>query len=234
MDILGITPLEVIVIVILGLIVFGPERLPEIGRFIGRMLARLLAWQQQSPEAQMIQQIRKDFDREILELRDEIIRARQQLDISTETQQVFAETQALLSVKEVASKPVTIRPAAGTRAVHQAAAAEAGSPDQPVAPTQVDTLDPPIAAAAKRPTSATVNQAGTQSSQLLSAVQGQHNPTSPEHSTQALLQRLEALSSDMQALQAQLYARGVLDPDWRNGAPTPDLDIPLSEKEVRA
>lgn len=96
MTIFGIGPFELLLIVILGLIVFGPERLPEIGRFIGRLVARVLAWQHQSPEAQMIQQLRREFDQEIVELRDEIIRARQQLDISTEANKIHQETRSLL------------------------------------------------------------------------------------------------------------------------------------------
>ena len=40
MDILGIGPLELILILIVALMVFGPDRLPEIGAKLGRRRAR--------------------------------------------------------------------------------------------------------------------------------------------------------------------------------------------------
>lgn len=38
MDFFGIGPLEVILILIIGLLIFGPQKLPQIGRDIGRAL----------------------------------------------------------------------------------------------------------------------------------------------------------------------------------------------------
>jgi sec-independent protein translocase protein TatB len=121
MTIFGIGPFELLLIVILGLIVFGPERLPEIGRFIGRTVARVLAWQHQSPEAQMIQQLRRELDQEIIELRDEIIRARQQLDISTEANKIHQETRSLLQGSLQA-------PGASTTTLSSAASAQENPP----------------------------------------------------------------------------------------------------------
>lgn len=133
MTIFGIGPFELLLIAILGLIVFGPERLPEIGRFIGRAVARVLAWQQQSPEAQMIQQLRREFDQEILELRDEIIRARQQLDISTEANKIHQETRSLLQGSMQASGAATL-PAVNAAPENQPAT---GKP-QPAAAAQAN------------------------------------------------------------------------------------------------
>jgi sec-independent protein translocase protein TatB len=133
MTIFGIGPFELLLIVILGLIVFGPERLPEIGRFIGRLVARVLAWQHQSPEAQMIQQLRREFDQEIVELRDEIIRARQQLDISTEANKIHQETRSLLQGSLQAPGAATTS-AAATAQEHPP---DAGTPD-PTAATQTN------------------------------------------------------------------------------------------------
>jgi sec-independent protein translocase protein TatB len=99
MDIFGVGPIEIIIILVLGLIVFGPERLPEVGRFLGKQLAKVMAWQQQSPEAQMIQQIRQDFEKEIVDLRDELVRARQQIDVSQDMQRLRTEANSLFSLK---------------------------------------------------------------------------------------------------------------------------------------
>jgi sec-independent protein translocase protein TatB len=99
MNFLGVGPFEFLLVLILGLIVLGPERLQQMGRSTGRLVARLLAWQQQNPEAQMVQQIRKDLEREIVELRDEMVRARKQLDVSSEVERLRKDTNALMSAQ---------------------------------------------------------------------------------------------------------------------------------------
>jgi sec-independent protein translocase protein TatB len=82
MEIFNIHIFEFLLIAGLALVVFGPERLPEVGRFVGKQVARFLAWQQQSPELRMITDVRSEFEREIASLRDELVRTRKQLDIS--------------------------------------------------------------------------------------------------------------------------------------------------------
>ncbi len=100
MNIFGVGPFELFLILVLGLIVLGPERLQQAGRSAGRLVARLLAWQQQSPEAQMVQQIKKDFEQEIVELRNEMQRTRKQLDVNAEIRQIREETNSALSMSE--------------------------------------------------------------------------------------------------------------------------------------
>lgn len=41
MDFMGIGPLEILVILVLAFLVFGPKKLPEIGANIGKTLSRL-------------------------------------------------------------------------------------------------------------------------------------------------------------------------------------------------
>jgi TatA/E family protein of Tat protein translocase len=38
MDFLGIGPMEILLILIIGLLIFGPEKLPQIGRDLGKTL----------------------------------------------------------------------------------------------------------------------------------------------------------------------------------------------------
>jgi Sec-independent protein translocase protein TatA len=110
--ILGLGLLEIFVILVVGLVVLGPERLQAMGRSAGRLLAQVLAWLQRSPEAQLVQEIQKDFEREIIELRDEIVRARKQLDVSAEVRQLQRETSELMKLKEADIEPLpTTRPA---------------------------------------------------------------------------------------------------------------------------
>lgn len=59
MDILGIGPLELIVILVLALLVFGPDRLPEIGAKLGRSMRSM-------------RQATREFSREIEEARKAI------------------------------------------------------------------------------------------------------------------------------------------------------------------
>ncbi|MCX7790513.1 MAG: twin-arginine translocase TatA/TatE family subunit [Chloroflexaceae bacterium] len=99
MEIFNIHIFEFLLIAALALVVFGPERLPEVGRFIGKQVARFLAWQQQSPELRLINDIRSEFEREIASLRDELIRTRNQLDVSQDVEQLRSELRPMLDLQ---------------------------------------------------------------------------------------------------------------------------------------
>jgi sec-independent protein translocase protein TatB len=113
MEIFNVHLLELVLIAGLALVVFGPERLPEIGRMAGKQVARFLAWQQQSPELQMVNEMRAEFEKEIAELRDELTRTRNQMDISQSgkalTEQLKLSAGEAKAVVEQAAAPV-IRP----------------------------------------------------------------------------------------------------------------------------
>jgi sec-independent protein translocase protein TatB len=174
MNFLGVGPFELILILVLGLVVLGPERLRSMGRSTGKLVAQLLAWQQQSPEAQMVQQIRDDFQREIVDLRDELVRARQQLDISAEVQRLREETGSImpeniasLEARARASMPDTAdaEPAAAaserttdaTAPEHPPAASEpAHTAEAPAASEPAHTSEPPPETV---PTNGTVDKA---------------------------------------------------------------------------
>jgi sec-independent protein translocase protein TatB len=169
MNFFGVGPFELILILILGLVVLGPERLRAMGRSAGKLVAQLLAWQQQSPEAQMVQQIRADFEREIVDLRDELVRARQQLDVSAEVQRLRQETGSImpadiadLEARARASTPDAARDKAATSVPEQRTPEAA--PEQPpeAAPEQPpeaasDTPDPAPAEPPASPEAATAN-----------------------------------------------------------------------------
>jgi sec-independent protein translocase protein TatB len=130
MNFLGVGPFELILILVLGLVVLGPERLRTMGRSTGKLVAQLLAWQQQSPEAQMVQQIRDDFQREIVDLRDELVRAREQLDVSAEVQRLRAETGNIMP-KDIADLEARARASTPDKTD---ATAEATAPPEPATP----------------------------------------------------------------------------------------------------
>lgn len=99
MEIFNIHIFEFMLIAGLALVVFGPERLPEVGRFVGKQVARFLAWQQQSPELRMINDVRGEFEREIASLRDELVRTRSQLDVSKNISEVQSELKSALDLR---------------------------------------------------------------------------------------------------------------------------------------
>ncbi|GAB4442322.1 MAG: twin-arginine translocase TatA/TatE family subunit [Chloroflexi bacterium OHK40] len=99
MEIFNIHIFEFLLIAGLALVIFGPERLPEVGRFIGQQVARFLAWQQQSPELRMINDVRSEFEREIASLRDELVRTRRDLDISADVNAIREDLRPMLDLK---------------------------------------------------------------------------------------------------------------------------------------
>jgi sec-independent protein translocase protein TatB len=138
MEIFNIHIFEFLLIGGLALIVFGPERLPEVGRFIGKQVARFLAWQQQSPELKMLNDIRGEFESEIASLRDELTRARNDLNVQQEIQQEMAalrdELKPMLDLRsEINPSPVaeTAQPAASGFHAATDAAPPTIAPPQP-------------------------------------------------------------------------------------------------------
>jgi sec-independent protein translocase protein TatB len=194
MNFFGVSPVEIVFIAILGLIIFGPERLPEIGRFLGRGLARVLAWQYTSPEAQLLNELRRDFEQQIIEIRDEMVYARQQLDIRSELTDLQRETEALLRGQTTPPKAVSTTEAVVTPEP-TIAPPTALPPAVPVPPPPAPS-DTQTSSASVKPAAATLN--GTTHSEV-----------------ETLTQQIQQLSASVQALQEQLRQRGLLDPEWQ-------------------
>ena len=69
MNFLGVGPGEFFFILIVTLIVIGPERLPEFARSVGRNIVRLRNWMNASPDAQLLIQLRRELEGEISAIR---------------------------------------------------------------------------------------------------------------------------------------------------------------------
>lgn len=135
MDFFGIGLFEIVLVLIFGLLVLGPERLQHMGRTVGRLTAQWLAWQQASPELQAVQRIRSEFESEINSLRDEIVRARQQIDVSQEVQRLRDEGRTIGQFPATVKQQIKSQPPAD-------AAADVSSPasvDEPAVATEPDT-----------------------------------------------------------------------------------------------
>jgi sec-independent protein translocase protein TatB len=97
MNFLGIGPGEFFFILILALLVIGPERLPGFARSIGRGVVRLRNWVNNSPDAQMLIQVQRELEAEISDIRT---------TLRQEVQSVRAEMEMVRSDLEQASRTV--------------------------------------------------------------------------------------------------------------------------------
>jgi sec-independent protein translocase protein TatB len=72
MTFLGIGPGELFVILIIMLVVVGPERLPGFARQAGKMIVSLRNWVQRSPDAMMLLRARDELELELRTIRDDL------------------------------------------------------------------------------------------------------------------------------------------------------------------
>lgn len=160
MEIFNIHIFEFLLIAALALVIFGPERLPEVGRFIGKQVARFLAWQQQSPELRVINDVRAEFEREIASLRDELLRTRNQLDLSREVETVREELSPMLDLKlsgagqspaAAASPAPALAPSGETPAASPTGAGDAAPAPTPSGDTLAATVSAPPSAGEAAP-----------------------------------------------------------------------------------
>lgn len=164
MEFFGVGPAELLFLLVLGLIVVGPERLPDMARSAGRLVAWLMAWQQRSPEFQTIQQIRHDMQQEIVDLRDELMRTQKQLANSVQPLQetVPSLSKDLEKAAEAASRP--------------------RSPSPPAAPSSVRGSPVPTTGLSKRPqgTQESQESQGSPEGKGTAGVQGAAGSAGPE------------------------------------------------------
>jgi sec-independent protein translocase protein TatB len=287
MEIFNIHLFEFLLIAGLALVIFGPERLPEMGRFLGKQVARFLAWQQQSPELQLLNDVRAELDSEIASLRDELLRTRKQLDVSQDMETLRNDLRAMVRLRDEPVAVASQMPEAAAQTIAPPGASDAAPGVEPPALAAPDALveppalaapdalveppalaasealvelpalpDVPIAAAAPAAASALTESAaptgppGTvpmarpqpRAAAQTTAVRnrldeatlepevpaqspnGVHHPdVAPPSELPALsvaerdqlLLQIQQLSSELQALVAELHERGLLDPDWR-------------------
>jgi sec-independent protein translocase protein TatB len=155
MDILGVGPGEFLLILILLLVVVGPERLPGLARQAGKMLVSVRNWVQQSPDAAMVLRARQEIEAELANLReslaevqsarDEVIEATRQLNQTVNEDVIGATKQSMDEFKQPGTVarstkpngvPVTSTPTSPAQANSSAVVAET-----PAAPAQVNLSD---------------------------------------------------------------------------------------------
>lgn len=224
MNILGVGPAEFLFILILGLLVIGPERLPEIAHSLGRLVARVMFWQQQSPEVRMFQQIRTEFEQEIQQLRDELAQTQQQLvsnldSVKDEGQAVFQDFSKLAvdptkhASEQKAPRPV---PTSSPNRRQDALSQQNMLSLQDTSP-QIDSQ--PVELHPHRPDNVSETPAnGVEHNPLTQPMEGivsmpQHSQLPPDDMT-PIDPRIQALMMDLHALLSHLKEQGCLAPDW--------------------
>ncbi|NJP06395.1 MAG: hypothetical protein HC837_12585 [Chloroflexaceae bacterium] len=224
MDFFGVGPLEFFFILILGLILLGPERLPQVARHAGQLVARVLAWQQQSPEGQMVQQIRKDFEQEIVALRNEIIQAKRDLNLKaaleelgdqtigelpTEEQTALAGRKAKQPARSTTQSVATAKPAAAAEPAPAVNAPENRTTEatETVQPMPYGTPTNTVPRQNKRPSTATRTANGQLNGSAQAAVPV---PTVQAADLAALAQQIEQLRQEISQLREQMHLRDLL------------------------
>ncbi|NJL05300.1 MAG: hypothetical protein HC911_10470 [Chloroflexaceae bacterium] len=239
MNFFGIGLFEILLVLIFALVVLGPERLQTLGRQAGKLTAQWLAWQQSSPELQAVQRMRGEFEAEINALRDEILRAKEQLNVSAEVQRLQEEGRSIQFPQVMQDKlkveppeaapaeppaddlPASARVAAGDQADPVGEQA-AGSPPASPAPETIDTALPelplegtvphtPVPAVAA-PTAAAPATAPEAALPPEPPSNG-HYPDYPEVETQLKLmsEQITQLQGELSAMRRLLATRGIVD-----------------------
>src|SRR6478672_9518485 len=73
MEILGIGPGEFVLILIVLLVVVGPERLPGLARQAGQFLVRARNWLQTSPDAALVLRARAEIEAELASIKNSLM-----------------------------------------------------------------------------------------------------------------------------------------------------------------
>ncbi|KAB8144536.1 twin-arginine translocase TatA/TatE family subunit [Chloroflexia bacterium SDU3-3] len=216
MEFLGVGPGELIFVVIIALVVVGPERLPVLARQAGRFLVTVRNWVQRSPDAAMVLRARQEIEAELANLReslaevqsarDEVVKAAREVNTLVKDD-VIAPTRATLD--EVAQpSPVarTTKPN-GLPAVAQPPLDVAAPEPQLVAADGSELIAAPDVAAPEP------QLVATDGSELIAA---------PD--VAALQADVAALAEELRRLQATLQSRGLIDP-----APLVRGAVPLAD-----
>jgi Sec-independent protein translocase protein TatA len=197
MNFLGVGPGEIVLILIVLLVVVGPERLPELSRQAGRLLVRGRDWFQNKPEMELMMRARQELEdelaairaglREVQLVRDEVVGTARQL-----TDSVNPLVAARPNFTELIKAPA----AAGQDE------AEIGEPipssirtEQTDEPNEPDAWD---------------GQPGQPSATAELAQMSAF----PSSQLENLSIQIQAIMIDLRALQQQLQQQGTLDSDW--------------------
>jgi sec-independent protein translocase protein TatB len=246
MEILGVGPGEFILILILLLVVVGPERLPGLARQVGGFLVRARNWLQTSPDAALVMRARAEIEAELASIktslmevqvvRDEVLGAAKQLEDS-----VGSISPPKFDLNSLVNPPAEQTIAANGQIPPAGETPGLLIPDDTNAPStpldQHSTLElpgggtvPVHSPAEAPPTNGLADSLANRSTASEPAVAASAAPALGE--LESINIRLQAIMSDMWALQQQLKQRGALDETWQ--PPSLDVQMPAPEATTQA
>lgn len=192
MNLFGVGPFELLLIAVLALVVVGPERLPDLARTLGRLTGRILAWQTQAPEMQLVQQLRQELEQEINLLRQEVVQAQRQLNLAKTSPNLSFTSLFKTSESPPPENSPSPTPEIPEITLQPATFSIASGSNRPGTKRFV-----PEEALIKEATSSVTEVAPSNSSDLTN-----------------LALQIQILTQDVEALQAQLRTQKLLAPDW--------------------
>jgi sec-independent protein translocase protein TatB len=206
MNFLGVGPGEIVLILIVLLVVVGPERLPALSRQAGRLVVQGRDWLQNKPEMELMMRARQEIEgelevlksglREVQLVRDEVLGTAKQLTDSVNPM--------------IAARPDFVKLINAQTVARQDEAA----------------LDEPIPASTPAEAVAAPDEAAIWEAQDHQATAAEPEPMNALISTQldTLGMQMQAIMMDLRALQQQLQQQGALASDWT--PPSHGMNLP--------
>ncbi len=244
MEILGIGPGEFVLILIVLLVVVGPERLPGLARQAGGFLVRARNWLQTSPDAALVMRARAEIEAELASIknslmevqvvRDEVMGAARQLGDS-----VGSITPPKFDINSLVNPPAEQTIAANGQVIPAGETSGLVLPDGTNAMStpldQRSTLELPDGSsvpihppAEAQPANGLANSVGYNNLRQAPVVAASAAATPALGDLESINIRLQAIMSDMWALQQQLKQHGALDESWQ----PPSFEVQLTAQET--
>lgn len=221
MNIFGIGPGEIFLILIMLLVVVGPERLPGFARQAGQLLVRGRNWLQQSPDAALVLRARQELEQELATIRASLLEVQNVRD-----EVVGAAKQLNESVAPLTSSRIDLDNLLGVndhrRASSSAEQQKTGSDGETTASTTSaadHSPDAPSMHLESAHEAASPSRAETTSAQpdpqMALPIDRPMGVGLSFQQIEELNLRLQAVMADLWALQEQLKQRGILNGDWQ-------------------
>lgn len=231
MDFLGVGPLEIVFVLVIALVVVGPERLPVLARQAGKLLVSVRDWVQKSPDAAMILRARQEIESELANIRESLAEVQTARD-----EMVKVAQQVNTMVKEDVLDATRSAMDEATQGTVARATKPNGLPATPAVEQASAELESIVATAAEEapqliaPDGSTLIEmmpADETAMIMPPRTNGIHPGVAPDYS--GLQAQVAALTEELRSLQAQLQLRGVLDPEPLVGVGGSFVSKPLIE-----
>jgi Sec-independent protein translocase protein TatA len=238
MNFLGIGPGELLLIMIILLVIVGPERLPGLARQVGRWVVIVRNWMQSSPDAAMVLRARQEIEQELTMLKSSLLEVQSIRDEVLGAAKQFNEVVSPLTEGKVTLDDL-INPTSGTgqpaTSADPTAASPAGEAAAPTyyppafdpTPISKSELDQVLAVARNTMVEDTWGAPEQPEAPAIEDSWGApEQPALPANATEELNLRIQAIMTDLWTLQEHLKHLGILDDSWK--PPSTRMQLPDS------